>query len=59
MSVATVTALRLSPSLDMRGMAFPVLIGLSCLFTTQHYVIDIPAGGALGWLALQAFRLVN
>jgi hypothetical protein len=27
------------------------LIGLSCLFTKQHYVVDIPAGAALGWLA--------
>jgi membrane-associated phospholipid phosphatase len=30
---------------------FPLLIGLSCLFTKQHYVIDLPAGAGLGALA--------
>ena len=34
---------------------FPVLIGLSCLFTKQHYVVDLPAGAALGWLAYRVF----
>jgi membrane-associated phospholipid phosphatase len=34
-----------------------VLIGLSCLFTKQHYVIDVPAGATLGWLVFQAYRL--
>ena len=28
----------------------PVLMGLSCLFTKQHYLVDIPAGAMLGWL---------
>jgi hypothetical protein len=28
---------------------FPALIGLSCLFTKQHYLIDVPAGAAPGW----------
>jgi membrane-associated phospholipid phosphatase len=32
------------------AFAFPTLIGLSCLFTKQHYIVDIPAGAALGWL---------
>ena len=58
-SVATLTALHLYPSLGTWVIAFPVLIALSCLFTKQHYVVDIPAGGALGWLAFQAFRLVG
>ncbi len=30
-------------------VAFPVLIGLSCLFAKQHFVIDVPVGPALGW----------
>jgi membrane-associated phospholipid phosphatase len=58
-SVARLTALHLYPILGTWVFAFPVLIGLSCLFTKQHYVVDIPAGGVLGWLAFQAFQLVN
>ncbi len=56
-SVATLTALHLLPSLGAWAFGFPVLIGLSCLFTKQHYVIDVPAGAALGWTAFQVFRL--
>jgi membrane-associated phospholipid phosphatase len=33
-----------------------VLIGLSCLFTKQHYLVDIPAGAALGWVAHKLFE---
>jgi len=58
-SVATLTALHLYPILGTWVFAFPVLIGLSCLFTKQHFVVDIPTGGVLGWLAFQAFQLVN
>lgn len=57
-SVATLTAIHLSPSLGTWVFAFPVLIGLSCLFTKQHYLVDIPAGAALGWATFQVFRLV-
>ena len=44
------------PTLESRinaisAFVFPALIGLSCLFTKQHYIIDIPAGAALGWFA--------
>lgn len=49
-SVATLTALHLLPSLGAWAWAFPVLIGLSCLFTKQHYLIDLPAGAGLGAL---------
>jgi len=56
-SVATLTALHLYPSLGGWALGFPVLIGLSCLFTKQHYVVDVPAGAALGWMAFQVFRL--
>jgi membrane-associated phospholipid phosphatase len=49
-SVAMLTALHLHHHLGAAAFAFPVLIGLSCLFTKQHYVVDIPAGAALGWL---------
>lgn len=54
-SVAMLTALHLQPHMGIQVFAFPVLIGLSCLFTKQHYVIDIPAGAALGWFAHRLF----
>ena len=56
-SVATLTALHLHPFLGEWAFAFPVLIALSCLFTKQHYVIDIPAGAGLGWMAFHVYRL--
>jgi membrane-associated phospholipid phosphatase len=49
-SVAMLTALHLHAHLGAAAFAFPTLIGLSCLFTKQHYIVDIPAGAALGWL---------
>ncbi len=57
-SVATLTALHLYPSLGAWALAFPLLIGLSCLFTKQHYAIDVPAGAGLGWAAFGVFRFV-
>jgi len=57
-SVAMLTALFLQPHFGMLVFAFPVLIGLSCLFTKQHYVIDIPAGAALGWMAHGLFNVL-
>jgi len=48
-SVATLTALHLQGSLGAPAFAFPVLIGISCLFTKQHYIVDVPAGAGLGW----------
>jgi membrane-associated phospholipid phosphatase len=56
-SVAMLTALHLYPGLGAWAIVFPLLIGLSCLFTKQHYVVDVPAGAALGVLAFQLFRL--
>ncbi len=57
-SVATLTALHLYPSLGGWALGFPLLIGLSCLFTKQHYVVDVPAGATLGWAVFEAFRAV-
>jgi membrane-associated phospholipid phosphatase len=56
-SVATLTALYLSPHVGLAAFAFPVVIGLSCLFTKQHYLVDLPAGAALGWLAHLVFAI--
>jgi membrane-associated phospholipid phosphatase len=58
-SVATLTALHLYPSLGPSALAFPVLIGASCLFTKQHYVVDVPAGAALGWAAFYVFGILT
>ncbi len=56
-SVAMLTALHLLPHLGPAIFAFPVLIGLSCLFTKQHFVIDVPAGLALGWATYELFLI--
>jgi len=50
-SVAMLTSLHLLPQLGVLAFAFPLLIALSCLFTKQHYLLDLPAGAALGWFA--------
>lgn len=55
-SVAMLTAMHLYPHLGLWSFAFPVLIGLSCLFTKQHYLIDVPAGATLGWIVFQLFN---
>jgi membrane-associated phospholipid phosphatase len=58
-SVATLTALHMQPHLGAAGFVFPVLIGLSCLFTKQHYLIDLPPGALLGWAAYHAYALLG
>jgi membrane-associated phospholipid phosphatase len=56
-SVATLTAMHLVPHVGPWAYIFPVLIALSCLFTKQHYVVDLPAGAVLGWFVFQLFQL--
>lgn len=58
-SVAMLTALHAQASLGPAVFLFPVLIALSCVFTKQHYVLDLPAGAALGWGAYQVFLLTK
>jgi hypothetical protein len=55
-SVAMLTALHAQATLGPWVFAFPALIGLSCLFTKQHYLIDLPAGAALGWVGYEVYR---
>jgi membrane-associated phospholipid phosphatase len=55
-SVATLTALHLQSALGPWSFVFPVLIALSCLFTKQHYLIDLPAGAVLGWISFVCFQ---
>jgi membrane-associated phospholipid phosphatase len=54
-SIAMLTALHLAPKLGPGAFLFPVLIGLSCVLTKQHYLVDVPPGAALGWMAYQAY----
>jgi membrane-associated phospholipid phosphatase len=51
------TALYLQPHFGAWVYSFPALIALSCLFTKQHYLVDLPAGAALGWLAYHVFAV--
>lgn len=57
-SVAVLTTMHAVGQLGGLAYAFPVLIGLSCLFTKQHYVVDLPFGALLGWVAYQGFVLL-
>ena len=57
-SVATLTAFHLLPALGPIVFAFPILIGISCLYTKQHYLIDVPAGALLGSLVFTFFRFI-
>jgi membrane-associated phospholipid phosphatase len=54
-SVAMLTALHAKASLGPVAFAFPVLIAISCLFTKQHYIVDLPFGAVVGWAAFKAF----
>jgi membrane-associated phospholipid phosphatase len=58
-SVAMLTAMHLWPHLGAWTMLFPGLIALSCVFTKQHFLIDLPAGAALGWLVFKVFQVLN
>jgi membrane-associated phospholipid phosphatase len=55
-SVAILTAFHLAPRLGGWAFAFPALIGVSCVYTKSHYVLDLPAGAVLGWIAFAAYR---
>jgi membrane-associated phospholipid phosphatase len=54
-SVAMLTALHGEALLGPGAFLFPLLIAASCVFTKQHYLVDLPAGAALGWGAYQLF----
>jgi membrane-associated phospholipid phosphatase len=57
-SVAVLTAFHAVPSLGPAAFLFPVLIALSCVFTKQHYLVDLPFGALLGWLAYRSYVLL-
>jgi membrane-associated phospholipid phosphatase len=65
-SVATLTALHLVDNLKpavgdyaLLSFAFPILIGASCVFTKQHYLVDLPPGALFGYAAYQFFRFLE
>lgn len=57
-SVATLTAFFAFPTLGYWVILFPVLIALSCMFTKQHYVIDLPFGALLGTIAYSIYAFI-
>jgi len=54
-SVAVLTAMHLYSQLGTAVILFPVLIAVSCLFTKQHYVVDVVAGVVPGWVAYELY----
>jgi membrane-associated phospholipid phosphatase len=55
-SVATLTAMHLYVHLGPVVFVFPALIGISCLLTKQHYLVDLPAGAGLGWFVYEVYQ---
>lgn len=55
-SVATLTAFHLYHHAGPVVILFPALIAVSCLFTKQHFILDLPAGAALGGVAFWIYR---
>lgn len=54
-SVATLTALHSQATLGSWAFGFPALIAVSCVLTKQHYLLDLPFGALLGWVAFQVY----
>jgi membrane-associated phospholipid phosphatase len=57
-SVATLTALHTVRNLrcdPLLPTAFVVAIAASCIFTKQHYLVDLPVGAVLGFTAYHVF----
>jgi membrane-associated phospholipid phosphatase len=57
-SVATLTALHIAKNMKcspLLPVLFVVAIAASCIFTKQHYLLDLPAGVALGLLTFYVF----
>ncbi|MDR2837341.1 MAG: phosphatase PAP2 family protein [Azonexus sp.] len=55
-SVATLTALHAQAALGPWVFAFPLLIAISCIFTKQHYLIDLPFGALLGAAGYEIYK---
>jgi membrane-associated phospholipid phosphatase len=57
-SMATLTALHLYAHSGPLAFAFPSLIAFSCILTKRYYIVDVPAGAALGWFAYAVLQRV-
>ncbi len=60
-SVATLTAMHMmhnAPAWGYWPILFPALIAISALYTKQHFIVDLPAGAALGWGAFKIYEWV-
>ena len=57
-SVATLTAFHLVPVFGAWAFLFPALIALSCVFTKQHYLADLPPGALLGWFVFLLYQRI-
>ncbi len=64
-SVATLTAFHLIENTififganSFLFFLFPFFIGLSTLYTKQHYFFDIPSGAALGLVAFKLYQVI-
>lgn len=57
-SVATLTAFHLYANVGPAVILFPLLISISCLYTKQHYIMDLPAGAVLGGVAFGFYRFI-
>ena len=55
-SVATLAACFAWATLGWPVILFPVLIGVSCVMTKQHYLIDLPFGALLGLFVFLLYR---
>jgi membrane-associated phospholipid phosphatase len=60
-SVSTLTSLHLLlnyPPIGLWIWLFPISIGLSALYTKQHFFLDLIPGAIVGWLAFKVFLVI-
>lgn len=60
-SVAMLSAMHFMNSdynLGLSPLLFPISIGLSALYTKQHYIADLLPGALLGWVAFKIHLLI-
>jgi membrane-associated phospholipid phosphatase len=57
-SVSTLAACLAWNELGPVVVIFPLLIAVSCVFTKQHYLLDLPAGAVLGWVTYQGYLVM-